>query len=862
MQKRHEARRFLVAFSLFLIIIFFNNQALAASSFLDVTNNHWAVRYISKISAMGIAGGYTDGTFRPDQSVTEVEAVLMALRCMGDSATSTTTVPFNVPEWARQDVARALDLGLVKSYEDFYPEAAATRAWVTRLLVRMIGKEEEALNNNATTAFKDSYSIPSWASGYVQVAQANKLVSGYPDNTFRPDAAVTRAEMAALLGRALDMLPDSGRLTQGRVLEVTLDRLTVSTAAGGTRTFRVSYDLPAYDENGPISLLALERLDKVSLVIDGDRIKYLEKLAAEPATAVVKGSIRKIYQEMGVLVLEVTGGEYRTFYLPADGDIPVSGAGGGGLAALQPGDEVEIILDAANYVTSISVISRQQRNINEGIVYDLDVDNYLITLQGDSGSLVSYRLADEVNVIIEGQRFSTIKDIKRGDRVRLAVENFVVTAIEVLEAYSLLDITGTVITVAPANGVLTLEVDGQPRAFWVADDVRGILENVADGDQVQARVEKGIITLLEIKGYLVQDRLTGTVVGIDTGNRVLTLLDAKKNLRAYKVKDNARIVIDGEGGTLSAVKKDMQVTVQLIDQEIIYIEVDNSVSGTVVFLDDTGLYLILQDEAGQRKTYVLAKNVDIESRDGRDEVDEIKRGDFVKLTLDGATVTGIKLQAAFILRVEDIRESWDRIDAEDEDGITYRLYIRDGAELVVPGVDYPEVEDVREGDMVRATYMGEDLVKVEVLQPRQGEVTALNANTRTVSLKYFSGTAATIDFRPGSEVIAGSKKYDTPAVLTAGDRVQVVENLNGGYTFKVMQQATGTLAADADVYLLYEDGLTLQPTGTPWLQKTYDVAGDVYIHKAGSPVTTSNLKKGQQVRIYLLDDMVYEIEML
>jgi hypothetical protein len=862
MQKRHGVRRFFVTFSLFLIIISLSHPALAATSFLDVTDAHWAARYISRMNAMGIVGGYTDGTFRPDQAVTELEAVLMAIRCMGGNASSAATVPFVVPDWARQDVARALDLGLLKSYEDFYPEAAATRAWVTRLLVRMIGKEEEAINSYELPAFTDSYLIPSWATGYVQVAQASKLVSGYPDNTFRPDAAVTRAEMATFLGRAQDMLPDSGGLIKGRVLEVSLNQLTISTSDGKTRTFQVTYDLPAYDESGPISLLALQRLDKVSLVTDGDRVKYLEKLPAEPVGAVVNGSIRKVYQEMRALVVEVAGGEYRTFYLPADGDIPVSGAGGGGVAALQPGDEVEIILDAANYVTSITVISRQQRDINEGIVYDLDPDAKLITLQADSGSLVSYRLADEVNVVMEGQRFPAVKDIHQGDRVRLTVENYAVTTIEVLEVYSLLDVTGTVITVAPADGVLTLQVEGQPRAFWVADDARAVLAEVVSGDQVQARVEKGVITGLEIKGRRIEDRFTGTVVGIDTGNRILTLMDEKNTLQAYKVKDNARIVIDGEDGTLSAVKKDMQATIRLLDQEIIFLEVDNSRAGTVVSLDDTGLLLVLQDEAGQRETYVLAKNVDVESRDDRDELDEIRRGDFVEITLDGDTVTDIKLRTELILRVEDIREYWDRIDAEDEDGDTYKLYIRDGVELVVPGVDYPDVEDVREGDTVRATYMGEDLKKVEVLQPQRGKVTAVNTYTRTVALTCFDGTTATLEFREGSEVIAGSKKYDSLSRLAVGDRVEVVENVKGGYTFKVMQEVAGTLVADVDVYLLHEDGLTLQPASSPWRQESYDVAEYVYVHEAGSSVSASNLKKGRQVQVYLLDDVVYEIEVL
>ncbi|MDN5344614.1 MAG: hypothetical protein PWQ18_725 [Clostridia bacterium] len=870
MSKRHRAKYIFMTLGLLLALISSCGTALAATGFKDVTDGHWAVRYISRMNALKIVGGYPDGAFRPDQAVTELEAVIMAVRCQGGGAGYTATVPFTVPKWAEQDVARAVGLGLLKSSDEFYPEAAATRAWVTRLLVRMIGKEGEASNNLDRPTFTDSYLIPAWATGYVQVAQASKLVGGYPDNTFRPDAAVTRAEMAAFLGRVQDRAPEATPLINGRVVEVSLSQLTISTAGGEKRTFQVAFDVPAYDEGGPISLLALQPSDRVALVADGDQIKYLEKLAAEPISAVVNGSILTVYPEKRTLVVEVTGGEYRTLYLPPDGDPVISGAGGPGLAALQPGDEVEITLNAANYVTGITVISRTQGSITEGVVYDLKPDALLITLQGDGGSLASYRLAEPVHVIVAGQRFPTVKDIRAGDRVRVTVEDHAVTTIEVLEVSSRLDVSGTVVAVVPASGALTLEVDGQFQAFRVAETatitipglVRATLADVANGDQVQAHVEKGEITRLEIKGRQVEDKLTGTVVSVDTGNRMLTLKDEKQAYQVYKIKDNARIVIDGEDGTLSDIKKDMRASLRLVDKEVIFLEVDNTRAGTVVSLDESGLLLVLQDQDGRRETYVIGKNAAVESRDGRDELDEIRRGDYAEITLDDDTVTGIKLRTELTLRVEDIRTEWDRIDAEDEDGDTYRLYIRDGVDLVVPGVDFPDVKDVLEGATVRATYLGDDLARVEVLQPQRGQVTAVNTGARTVTLARYDGTTATLDFHEGSEIIAGGRKYSSLSQLVIGNRVEAVENVKGGYTFKVMQQVTGTLVADVDVYLLPEDGLVLLPAATPWRQESYDVAQDVYVHASSGSITPASLKKGGQVRLYLLNDVVYEIEVI
>lgn len=49
--------------------------------------------------------------------------------------------------------------------------------------------------------FKDN--IPDWAKSSVAAAVANGVASGYPDGTFGPDASITRSEMAVMIDRAL-----------------------------------------------------------------------------------------------------------------------------------------------------------------------------------------------------------------------------------------------------------------------------------------------------------------------------------------------------------------------------------------------------------------------------------------------------------------------------------------------------------------------------------------------------------------------------------------------------------------------------------------------------------------------------------
>ncbi|MTI85747.1 MAG: hypothetical protein FH756_18090 [Firmicutes bacterium] len=865
MNRRGLSQWFCLLLLLFLSVVLVSGPAFAGTGFSDVSDSHWAAKHISKMGSTGIVGGYSDGTFRPNQPVKQVEAVVMAVRCMDDNAgSSSISVPFTVPSWAESDVARALSVGLIKSDEAFYAKSGATRAWITRLLVRIVGKDGEARSEQVMPNFIDSYKIPDWATGYVRVAQEYNLVGGYSDNSFQPTNAVTRAELAVLLGRALEFTGESSSDTiKGRVLETSFNNLTINTDAGERRNFTLPSGVSVYDENGQIAISDLQRYDRVSLVVDGETVKYIEKVPGDAISDVVNGIIEEVYPEAGAVVVEVPAGNLRTLYLPEGADLSVSGSNRQGLTALQYGDEVEVSLTSDGYISGIMVKNRSQETYNEGIVYDLNVDVSLITLQGEDGKLYSHRLAENAVVTMDSYRFPTLEDVHKGDRVSLEVEDGAVREINVLEVSSRLSMTGTVIIISPEDRVITLEVEEQLKSFRVTADadinISGLenarLDDVVIGDEVQVQVENGEVTSLEIEGRQVENEVTGTVVGVDTGNRVLTLKDKQDKLQAYEVRDNARVLIEGDEGDLGDIEKDMDVEARLLDEEIMYLEVDNSLEGTVDSLDDEGLLLVLRDQTGDRETYVIDDNVDIDSEDDRNDLDEINRGDYVEITLDDDVVTEIQLRTQLILRVDRVREQWDRIETEDEDGDDVRLYVRDGVDLAVPGIDYPDLDDVKEDDTVRATFLGNDLDKVEVLEPKRGKVTSVNTYAETITFDYYNGKTATLDFDSDCEIIIDDDDYDRLNMISRGDRVEVLENVEGGYDFKVMEQVTGTLAFDVDDV----DEVYLEDDYRGW--EDYDVYNNVYVQDSGGSLSLRSLNKGDNVTLYLLNDLVYEIEL-
>ena len=84
----------------------------------------------------------------------------------------------------------------------FRPNEAVTRAELASMLAQF------AENKKAANHFAD---VPSyyWTANAIAVCAKTGWINGYPDGTFRPDQTVTRAEMMAMINRALERTPKS-----------------------------------------------------------------------------------------------------------------------------------------------------------------------------------------------------------------------------------------------------------------------------------------------------------------------------------------------------------------------------------------------------------------------------------------------------------------------------------------------------------------------------------------------------------------------------------------------------------------------------------------------------------------------------
>ena len=173
-------------------------QAFAASS--DIAG-HWAEDVITQWENAGMISGYEDGTFRPNNSVTRAEFVIMMNNALG--LTETGEVSFSDVQpgnWFYNAVAIAVAAGYCSGYEDgtFKPSATITRAEAAVMIANAAGLEQDA---TGAAGFTDS--IPAWAQGSVGAVVNAGFMSGYPDGTFAANQSITRAEAVSSLNRVI-----------------------------------------------------------------------------------------------------------------------------------------------------------------------------------------------------------------------------------------------------------------------------------------------------------------------------------------------------------------------------------------------------------------------------------------------------------------------------------------------------------------------------------------------------------------------------------------------------------------------------------------------------------------------------------
>ena len=176
-------------------------QSSKPTTTLSDINGHWAESAIRDFVSKGYVGGYTDGTFKPNNNITRAEFVVIVNNYFGLTKSSGKVFSDTKNHWAKISIDIAVTNGVCNGVTstEFKPNDYITREQAATMISNY--KKLADSNHEEIYKFNDKAQISSYAKDSVEGVVERGYMSGYSDGSFKPKNKITRAEAVSTLSR-------------------------------------------------------------------------------------------------------------------------------------------------------------------------------------------------------------------------------------------------------------------------------------------------------------------------------------------------------------------------------------------------------------------------------------------------------------------------------------------------------------------------------------------------------------------------------------------------------------------------------------------------------------------------------------
>lgn len=792
------------------------NAAALTTPFTDISAGHWAEKHVAKLALQGIITGYTKGdsfVFLPSQTVTQQEAVLMALRFAGleDKADLEAIIGFPtsfvVSNYYKSYINLAFTEGLLDQsveYELAAKDSAAewgtkpaSREWVTKLMIRAIGEEDQALLlQDSASAFSDASLVDDLYKGYVNAASELELVKGVTADKFDPKASVTRASLATLFSRAQSLFPvDYEGQANGIVTNVSDKSISVFSDDEET-SYTLSDDTLYYHYNTetPITKDELLEYGDVTVIAKDGEALYVEVKGDKQYVKTFTGTLDRVIADDDMLYVWVDDKPVEIYY---NDSVQVQDSEGNALelSDIKRDSQIKIVQDTfRDSPLALQIIATPQSSASTAIGTYYGTTGELITIM-EGTVLVSKFMADEVTVEIEGMSNATLDDLlKEADQVEL-----------------------------------TLNDDDQVTKIKVSNrDVE-----IIAGAQIASYVrDKMLLTIVDSSGNNAQALYFTDKTKIEDEGSELTLSEAKSLLSA-----NRKVIISYTGNTI--------VSLQFV----------SSYEGTLVSMDAKDKTLTAKLTGGASITLPYSSAVKVQIAGTTSEsLTDLKAGDLLTLDLNSSqdTITTVKKHSTTQYEVVSVDTSEDEIRLKNTATASFDLSVDDADLLNEVGAALT-LKQITAGTIVNVDYIGNDASAVRTATVTYGKVQSVTSSSVTIA--DLSGNTITYPSSTGFQIIEGASQGTAVSLLSVGDYVEVIKLDSNEIQFTI---AVG----ESREFTSYDSVL-----GQVWTLKVSDSDNRNYFNvtsttkytQNGSTITLSSLKAGDDIVIYGFRNNAIEI---
>ena len=180
-----------------------------SDKFKDLSGYDWALESIDKLVTKGIVSGTSGTTFEPGKSVTRAEFAKLVVASFGLTLNSdkvTTFSDVNPSEWYKQYVDIAVSNGIVTGYENNTFRPNNTISREEMCVMLARALKAYELEDKESKTFADAHKVSDWAKDAVALLSSQGIINGKGNDMFAPLDNASRAESAVTISRILTLI--------------------------------------------------------------------------------------------------------------------------------------------------------------------------------------------------------------------------------------------------------------------------------------------------------------------------------------------------------------------------------------------------------------------------------------------------------------------------------------------------------------------------------------------------------------------------------------------------------------------------------------------------------------------------------
>ncbi|MCJ8014303.1 S-layer homology domain-containing protein [Paenibacillus sp. KQZ6P-2] len=862
----------------------------ASGLFSDVKSGYWAEKHIYKLASQGIIIG-NNGLFRPNDSVTQQEAVTMAIRFAGledkISSSNAIALPANmqVNNYFKPYVALALQEGLLDkntenvavNSKETWGERKASREWTTEILVRAISKEKEAAAlASKPTSFADNSKISASKRGYVNEALELGLTNGLDGNRFDPQGSVTRAQLATFFSRA-EAYNDVkyNNSAEGIVTAVGPGKLDLY-MDGSIRTYVLDSSTVYYtsDSESKISVADLKPYTKVMVIGTQNKTAYVEVTDSKLQLESTEGTFQKL--SPGNILWVETNNTFKQFTYDAGTTFLDQNGAKIEPSALVPGSKIQIQQETFSSTKKPVIVQVKSGVINKtgsGTLQNVDTATKSLVIKNSSGGVESYTWDDSLIVKYQNQLLSP-SELKNGSVINYTVKNNLVQSIEVTQGVER-TIRGSLYEVGANNDTITYKRDGgQLEVKLLADKPEIVISGIAsptlsdliadsvNGDQVEITLNpQDQITKIQVLNRQMEQKKGATIVQYDPKSKLLTLMDANKKPFVITLDDKTKLTYNSPNPTLAGIEPYLtsgrKVNVTYLTNRALSLEVIYHYEGKVTALDQTGKKLTLLTADGSSVTLPFTNPVVSVYGKSNASLSDIKVGSNIAAVLSPTqdTVQSIQLKSNVQFELVSVDYNNSRLTVKNN-GLISQFYV-DKTALTDDNGQAINVQDLNAGQLLNVAFNGITPTAVQVVKVTTGEVTEVNAASASpsITVKNYGGTTETFKLDAASKLMNDAGSALNLSNIAVGNRVEVHKDADGNYVVKVLNMTSQTFWK----YDSYAKEIYVKRQNVNDISH-FALSTGAYIHQGNQILTVQSLKENDNIVLYLNNGTIVEIQ--